>query len=278
MGSPGKRRADVRATPDRRGPTFWQLQLRRVVLPTVGVGALAVATAAVAAQPSADLPVSPDRVSSVQASEVSRSGERPVLATQTETAQQATGVLWVTSDAEIRSDAAPSAPVLGQAAEGTQVLVTGVVEGDWTQVLLNDVPRWVASATLSAEEPLGTAPCARGGSVEQGLQPDTIKVYRAVCAKFPEISSYGGRAPRSGSSGHPTGRALDIMVSDKARGDEIAQFVIDNREKLGMTQVIWRQRIWEPGSGWRGMSDRGSATANHFDHVHVTTSGDAATS
>lgn len=278
MGSPGKRRADVRATPDRRGPTFWQLQLRRVVLPTVGVGALAVATAAVAAQPSADLPISPDRVSSVQASEVSRSGERPVLATQTETAQQATGVLWVTSDAEIRSDAAPSAPALGQAAEGTQVLVTGVVEGDWTQVLLNDVPRWVASGSLSAEEPLGTAPCARGGSVEQGLQPDTIKVYRAVCAKFPEISSYGGRAPRSGSSGHPTGRALDIMVSDKARGDEIAQFVIDNREKLGMTQVIWRQRIWEPGSGWRGMSDRGSATANHFDHVHVTTSGDAATS
>ena len=68
------------------------------------------------------------------------------------------------------------------------------------------------------------------------------------------------------------------MVSDKALGDQIAQFVIDNREKLGMTQVIWRQRIWEPGSGWRGMSDRGSATANHFDHVHVTTSGDAATS
>ena len=25
------------------------------------------------------------------------------------------------------------------------------------------------------------------------------------------------------------------------------------------------------GEGWRGMSDRGSATANHYDHVHVST-------
>ncbi len=277
MGSPGKRRADVRATPNRRGSTFWEQQLRRVVLPTVGVGAIALATAAVAANPSADLPVVPDRVS-VAASEVSRSGERPVLATQAESAQQVAGALWVTSDTEIRSDAAADAAVLGQVADGTQVLVTGAVEGDFTQVLYNDLPRWIATGTLAAEEPLGTAPCSRGSGVESGLQPDTIKVYRAVCAKFPEISSYGGRAARANSSGHPTGRALDIMTPGKAVGDEIAQFVIDNYEKLGATQVIWQQRIWEPRSGWRGMENRGGATANHMDHVHVTTSGDAATS
>ncbi|GAA1732435.1 hypothetical protein GCM10009710_11470 [Aeromicrobium alkaliterrae] len=277
MGSPGKRRADVRATPDRRGSTFWQQQIRRVVLPTLGVGALAVATAAVATSPSADLPVGPDRVT-VAASEVSRGGERPVLAAPAATAQQAAGALWVVDTTDIRSDAAPDAAVLGQAERGTQVLVTGVVEGDWTQVLYNDVPRWVTSGVLTAEEPLGTAACPRTPGVERGLQPDTIKVYRAVCEKFPEISTYGGRAARSNSSGHPTGRALDIMTSDKALGDQIAQFVIDNHTKLGATQVIWRQRIWEPGSGWRGMENRGGATANHMDHVHVTTSGDAATS
>ncbi|WP_344198671.1 SH3 domain-containing protein [Aeromicrobium alkaliterrae] len=267
----------MRATPDRRGSTFWQQQIRRVVLPTLGVGALAVATAAVATSPSADLPVGPDRVT-VAASEVSRGGERPVLAAPAATAQQAAGALWVVDTTDIRSDAAPDAAVLGQAERGTQVLVTGVVEGDWTQVLYNDVPRWVTSGVLTAEEPLGTAACPRTPGVERGLQPDTIKVYRAVCEKFPEISTYGGRAARSNSSGHPTGRALDIMTSDKALGDQIAQFVIDNHTKLGATQVIWRQRIWEPGSGWRGMENRGGATANHMDHVHVTTSGDAATS
>jgi hypothetical protein len=37
--------------------------------------------------------------------------------------------------------------------------------------------------------------------------------------------------------------------------------------------VIWSQQIWtvDRGSeGWRYMEDRGSTTANHYDHVHVT--------
>ncbi len=79
------------------------------------------ATAAVAAHPSADLPVSPDRVT-VAASEVSRSGERPVLQAQAETAQQVAGVLWVTDVADIRSDAAPDAAVLGQATASLTLL------------------------------------------------------------------------------------------------------------------------------------------------------------
>ena len=37
-----------------------------------------------------------------------------------------------------------------------------------------------------------------------------------------------------------------------------------------MKYVIWRQRYWEPGGSWEPMEDRGSPTANHMDHVHVT--------
>ena len=37
-----------------------------------------------------------------------------------------------------------------------------------------------------------------------------------------------------------------------------------------MQYVIWEQRYWEPGSSWELMEDRGSITANHYDHVHVT--------
>ncbi len=42
---------------------------------------------------------------------------------------------------------------------------------------------------------------------------------------------------------------------------------------LGVSYVIYSQRIWSverAGEGWRGMSNRGSATANHYDHVHVS--------
>jgi hypothetical protein len=31
------------------------------------------------------------------------------------------------------------------------------------------------------------------------------------------------------------------------------------------------------GGGWRPMDDRGSSTANHMDHVHVTTFGNRGT-
>ncbi|MEP7157788.1 MAG: SH3 domain-containing protein, partial [Chloroflexota bacterium] len=35
----------------------------------------------------------------------------------------------------------------------------------------------------------------------------------------------------------------------------------------------WSQRIWSvqrSSEGWRPMADRGSTTANHYDHVHVS--------
>ena len=43
--------------------------------------------------------------------------------------------------------------------------------------------------------------------------------------------------------------------------------------ELGVSYVIYAQRIWSVergGEGWRGMSNRGSSTANHYDHVHVS--------
>ena len=73
--------------------------------------------------------------------------------------------------------------------------------------------------------------------------------------------------------GHsPTqGRAADFMVySDTAKGDALAQYVIDNAARLRIEYVIWRQRIYIVASGtWQGMEDRGSPTANHMDHPHV---------
>lgn len=33
--------------------------------------------------------------------------------------------------------------------------------------------------------------------------------------------------------------------------------------------MIYRQRI-DSGDGWERMEDRGGATANHMDHVHIS--------
>jgi hypothetical protein len=62
------------------------------------------------------------------------------------------------------------------------------------------------------------------------------------------------------------------MVSGAA-GQQIATWARANAGALGITEVIYAQRIWttqRAGDGWRGMSDRGSATANHYDHVHLS--------
>jgi hypothetical protein len=57
----------------------------------------------------------------------------------------------------------------------------------------------------------------------------------------------------------------------KTKGDTVAQWVIDNASRLGVKYVIWRQRIYDMRSpGWDPMENRGSVTANHYDHVHVS--------
>jgi hypothetical protein len=131
----------------------------------------------------------------------------------------------------------------------------------------------VPSRQVADDLPLGTQPCNKMS--EAGLQPDTVKVFRAVCERFPQVGEYGGIA---GRGEHATGQALDIMVRGSL-GDEIAAFLQEHRSELGIEYLIWEQRIWRPATSasWRPMSDRGGDTANHVDHVHVTTYGSAAT-
>lgn len=207
---------------------------------------------------------------------VSRDAERPPLPNEAEVESQITGVMYATKKVSVRADSDADSPELATVAFRDDVDVTGETDGDFTQIMHKGAPRWVATADLAQEqppEPLGTTPCPVGS--EAGLQPDTVKVLRAVCAKFPEITRYGGLA---GRGEHATGQALDIMVSSDV-GTQIANFVMAHRAELGVEYIIWRQRIWRPATSnsWRGMSDRGGATANHYDHVHVTTYGSSAT-
>jgi hypothetical protein len=99
-----------------------------------------------------------------------------------------------------------------------------------------------------------------------GLNNDAARLCTAVQKTF-GLSSIGGYRPNAGE--HSTGQAIDFMVSG-SKGDAVAAFVQANVGAYDVKYIIWKQRYWEPGSSWDPMEDRGSATANHWDHVHVT--------
>jgi hypothetical protein len=184
--------------------------------------------------------------------------------------------LWTTAPLNLwTTPEEASAEKVGLVKAGKKVLVTGREALDRVELVVDGESRWVTAGYLSEDKPepepeevgLGGA-CTNGTSVE-GLA-NVIAVHEAVCAAFPEITTYG--TYRSDGE-HSQGLAIDIMVSGEA-GWEVAEFVRAHYQELGVNYVMYAQRIWSvdrASEGWRYVEDRGSATANHYDHVHVTT-------
>lgn len=185
--------------------------------------------------------------------------------------------LWTTAPLNLWTEPGEAAEKKGVIAEARKVLVTGRSLYGREEVVVDGKARWVTAGYLAEEKPAegldvdpATATCTNGTSVPSGVSPNIVKVHRAVCAAFPSITTYG---TFRGDGEHAQGIAVDIMVSGDL-GWQVAEFVRANYADLGVSYLIYSQRIWsvERGSeGWRPMADRGSVTANHYDHVHVTT-------
>lgn len=184
---------------------------------------------------------------------------------------------WSTTDLDLRLTPAEDAATRGEVQGLRKLGITGAKRNGYVQVVVNGKVFWVTAEYLArkkpadpASMPLGNKPCAGTSGVENGLTPSAIRVYRAVCNNFPQITSYGGR---DNHGEHRSGKAIDIMTSDVALGNAIAEFLRAHASELNIYSLIWRQRIFtqeRAGEGWRSMPSRGSATANHMDHVHVS--------
>ena len=188
---------------------------------------------------------------------------------------------WSTVDLNLWSSSSQAAKQIGLLKTGKHVLVTGRAAEGRVEVVVDGRSRWVTAGYLSDHKPeassgggaaaagLSMAPCP-DGSVEYRLTPAAVYLYRSVCHAFPQITSYGGW---DAHGEHVTGKALDIMTSDVTLGNEIAAFLQAHAAELHLYDILWRQHIWTPeraSEGWRLFADRGSATANHYDHVHVS--------
>jgi len=188
---------------------------------------------------------------------------------------------WTTTDLNLWTEPGKGAKKIGLLQEEKKILVTGRQFGGRVEVVWKGRSAWVTAGYLADEKPVEEvasdgsggdvdAACTNGTSVPSGVSPNIVKVHEAVCANFPEITTYG---TFRGDGEHAEGLAVDIMVSGD-RGWQVADFVRAHYSELGVNYIMYSQRIWsvERGSeGWRYVEDRGSTTANHYDHVHVTT-------
>ncbi|MGY1846759.1 MULTISPECIES: hypothetical protein [unclassified Blastococcus] len=129
-----------------------------------------------------------------------------------------------------------------------------------------------AAATTAAS--VAATAVARISNTAGSVKPQTQAAADAVVSNVPGaagITLGGTRASAADPGGHPSGLALDYMVmSDAALGDAIVAYHRAHWAELGVDYLIWQQRMLSsPGGSWQAMENRGSATANHFDHVHV---------
>ena len=136
-----------------------------------------------------------------------------------------------------------------------------------------------ASATYAAPAAPDYAGLAVAKSENAGLQPQTAAFKEEIANLF-GITSFSGYRP--GDSGdHGKGLAIDFMVPEGSElGDKIAEYAIQNMASRGISYIIWKQRFYAPfdskygpANTWNPMSDRGSVTENHYDHVHVSMNG-----
>ena len=118
-------------------------------------------------------------------------------------------------------------------------------------------------------------------TIGNSITPRMSEVRDEVDRRFGPFSAIGCYRP--GSDGeHPLGRACDFMLSTGGvmpaassvqKGYDIAAWAQANASRLGIMYIIYQQRIWDvrmPSSGWVPMENRGSITANHYDHVHIS--------
>lgn len=206
---------------------------------------------------------------------------------------RASGRLWTTADLKLRIEPREKSRVAGLLESDRRIEVTGRERRAYAEVITGRVTRWVTAKYLSRTKPkkqpqprsqpqsqpqsqpaspsMGVVdrPCTGVQGTESGLTSSAVRVYRTVCNNFPQITTYGGYAPRGEHGG---GKAIDIMTPDPEVGTRLAEFLKANAATFDLYAVLWRQRIWTPqrsSEGWRSMEDRGSPTANHMDHVHV---------
>ncbi len=154
--------------------------------------------------------------------------------------------------------------------------------------------RWsLPNATITAGSRQNVPYAGAGGRCSGGATRGAIAFADALRSRFDDqinmqvsgrgVQIYACRNVNGGSSlsVHSSGRALDIFiptlangVANNAKGDVIANWLVENAEHIGVQYLIWDRTQWK-ASGRAGERCYGGAHP-HNDHIHVELSTAAA--
>ena len=201
--------------------------------------------------------------------------------------RQADTKLWTTAPLYLWTAPGKKAKNVGLVDRYERVLVTGRRTPARTEIVIGGKARWVKAGYLAVKnptpppapasapassalrlvrflQPAAAAPapapasCSNGTSVASGVSPNVVKVHEAVCAAFPEITTYG---TFRGDGEHAQGIAVDIMVSGsrgRGRGVRASQLLVARRElpHLRPADLVGRPR-------GRGLARHGGPRVHH---------------
>ncbi len=104
------------------------------------------------------------------------------------------------------------------------------------------------ASVVAALGPIAPVPTVGMG----GLVPNARLLAQYVMAAYPGVQSIGG-VRSDPLPDHPSGHAIDIMITDMAVGDAINADIQSQAGRFGVVYTMWR-------------------VPDHFNHVHVTVS------
>jgi hypothetical protein len=194
----------------------------------------------------------PELLGQLAASRAQRDAEQAAAVASQVQAEQAAAQARAEEEARLAAQAAAESAAAAQAAAAAEA----------------------ADAAATAAASTAVSIIAKISNSAGGVRPQAQAAANAVVSNVPgadRITIGGTRASAADPGGHPSGLALDYMVmSDAALGDAIVEYHKAHWDELGVEYIIWQQRMLSsPGGSWKGMANRGSATANHMDHPHV---------
>ena len=218
------------------------------------------------------------------------------------------GTKFTQTDVVVRAQASGDAAKLGTVSEGDKVAILDKTANGFRQIKFGSTVGYVLDSKLGNKAPVKkevpkteaaapkestkksttAAPAKESASKKQaaapqetnlpapgksvlGLKPRAMVVYNAVTARW-SFAAIGGYRATNNRSNHGSGGAIDFMTyKDSAKGWAVAKYVAANADAFKVDHIIFEQKIWTPYKPyWRPMADRGSITANHYDHVHVS--------